>query len=87
MAKGQHLSQYQKGIVKRYYENKETINTQKLGELVSDLYLEENAKKAEKKWKSVETALLNAGANAARVQRIVETKDLKKLAELAGELF
>ncbi|MCZ7647230.1 MAG: hypothetical protein M5U26_18570 [Planctomycetota bacterium] len=87
MAKGQHLTPYQKGIVKRYYENKETLSTQKLGELIGDLYLETNAKKAEQKWKSVETALLNAGANPARVKKIMDDRNLEQLAKLAGELF
>jgi hypothetical protein len=87
MAKGQHLSAYQQGIVKRYYQNKDTLATQKLGELVSELYLCESPKKAEKIWKQVETALLNAGANKARVAKIMEDKDLTKLAALVNELF
>src|SRR6185503_20548995 len=61
MAKGQHLSHYQQGIVKRYYENKDTLATQKLGEIVGELYLAMgDAKKSEKLWKSAKTALLNA---------------------------
>jgi len=90
MAKGQFLSSYQKGIVKRYYENKDTLATQKLGEIVSELYLLEvdpNARKAERLWKSAETALLNAGAGKARVERVIAARDLKGLAELVSQLF
>ena len=87
MASGQFHSNYQKGIIKRYYENKDTISTQKLGEIVSELYLETNAAKAARLWKSAETALLNLGANKARVERIVATKDLQGMAKLVEELF
>ena len=91
MAKGQFLSSYQQGIVKRYYKNKDTIATQKLGEIVSELYLVEadpkGKKKAERLWKSAETALLNAGANKARVAKVIEERDLKGLAEVVNNLF
>ena len=63
MAKNQYLSPHQKGIVKRYYEHKGSIASQKLGEVVSELYLCESEKKANRLWKSARTALLNAGAN------------------------
>jgi len=88
MARGQHLTNYQQGIVKRYYENKDTIATQKLGEVVGELYLAAgDAKKSEKLWKSAKTALLNAKANAARVEKICAEKNLEALAKLVNELF
>jgi hypothetical protein len=87
MAKGQYLNRHQKGIVKRYYQNRETLATQKLGELVSELYLEENQKKRGRLWKRVETALLNAGAKKSRVGTVVGRQDLKALADMVAELF
>jgi len=88
MAKGQHLSHYQQGIVRRYYENKDTLATQKLGEVVSELYLASgDAKKTEKLWKSAKTALLNAKANAARVEKVCSDRNLEALAKLVNELF
>jgi hypothetical protein len=87
MAKGQHLSGHQKGIIKRFYENRETLSTQKLGELVSDLYLEADQKKAGRLWKRVETALLGAGADKSRVARVVGRQNLEELANLVAELF
>jgi hypothetical protein len=87
MAKGQFHSSYQKGIIKRYYENKEDISAQKLGEIVSDLYLEENDAKAKRKWESAQTALLALGANQARVDKIVAERNLQALAKLVEELF
>lgn len=88
MAKNQHLTPYQQGIVKRYYDHKSDLMSQKLGEIVSELYLAQgDEKKCAKLWKSAHTALLNAKAPAPRVEKIVAEKNLKGLAELTGELF
>ncbi len=87
MAKGQFHSAYQKGIIKRYYENKSDLSSQKLGEIVSDLYLESNPAKAARMWESAHAALIALGANKTRVERIVESKDLSALAKLVEELF
>jgi len=85
MAKGQHLSRHQKGIVKRYYENRDTIMANKLGELVSELYLAEG-KKADGLWKRVRTALENSKVQPKRIDAVVERRDLEGLARLVGEL-
>ena len=88
MAKGQNFTPYQQGIVRRYYENKDTLATQKLGEVVSELYLAAgDAKKSERLWKSAKTALLNAKANSARVEKLCAEKNLEALAKLVNELF
>ena len=87
MAKGQHLTPYQRGIVKRYYENKDTLMTQKLGDIVSDLYVCTDEKKARRLWKSARTALINAGVHENRAAKITEARDLDKLAEILNELF
>jgi hypothetical protein len=87
MAKGQFLSGHQQGIVKRYYENKSDISTQKLGEIVSDLYLESNPAKVKRLWASAETALINLGANRAQVEQVVKERNLGALAKLAEKLF
>jgi len=87
MAKGQFHTAHQKGIIQRYYENKGDINTQKLSEIVSDLYLEESAVKQKRLWASAETALLNLGANKAQVEQIVADRNLGALAKMAEKLF
>lgn len=87
MAGGQFHSEYQKGIIKRYYENKSDINSQKLGELVSDLYMETNPAKLKRKWDSVKTALLNLKVAPARVEKIVADRNLQALAKLVEEIF
>jgi hypothetical protein len=87
MAKGQFHTAHQKGIIKRYYENKSDISTQKLGEIVSELYLETSPVKIERLWKSAEGALISLGANKARVEKIIAEKNLQTLAKLVEELF
>lgn len=86
MAKGDFLSHHQKKIVNRYYEHRDTIMLNKLSEIVSDLYVCESEKKAASLWKSAGIALDNCGAPPSRVSRVVESRDIKALAELVGEL-
>lgn len=86
MAKGDFLSHHQKKIVNRYYEHHDTIMLQKLSETVSDLYLCESEKKAAALWKSAGTALDRCGVPPGRVSRVVESRDVKALAELVTEL-
>jgi hypothetical protein len=86
MAKGQHLSAYQKKIVNRYYEHLDTITITKLAESTSELYLCTEPKKAEKLWQTVARALDKTAAGDKQVKRILETKDIKGLAELVGKL-
>ena len=86
MAKGQDLSSHQRKIVHRYYEHRDTIMLQKLAEAVSDLYLCTSEKKAAALWKSAAVALKNAGAHPTRIERVVESRNVKALAELVQEL-
>lgn len=85
MAKGQHLSRHQQGIVKRYYDHRDTLSLQKLGEMVSELYLSEG-KKAERLWASAAGAMEKSGADPARIKRIVDSRNVTEFAALVNEL-
>jgi len=87
MAGKKELSSYQKGIVRRYYENREAISSQKLGEIVTDLYLCESEKKAERLWERVEKALAHSDANPAQVKQVLAERNVERLAELVNGLF
>jgi len=87
VAKGDYLTPYQKGIVRRYYEHKDSLMHQKLSEIVSDLYLCTDQKKADRLWKSAQKALQNLDAPAARVDRLIAGQDLEDLAALVSKLF
>ncbi|MEQ9617318.1 MAG: hypothetical protein RLN60_04710 [Phycisphaerales bacterium] len=86
MAKGQHLSNYQRKIVDRYYANLDTITLNTLGEIVSDLYLAESPKKIEALWKRAEKALAKADPEGKRAPQIVASRDIQALAAFVGEL-
>jgi hypothetical protein len=77
---------YQKGIIKRFYEHRDTLALQKLAEIVSDLYVETSEAKIKRSWGRVEKQLLAAGVHAHQAQSIVKDQDLGALAKLIGEL-
>ncbi|MEO0629815.1 MAG: hypothetical protein AAFY46_03690 [Planctomycetota bacterium] len=81
MAKGQNLSAHQQKIVKRYYENADTITITKLQELVTEIYLAEG-KKADTLWKRAHDHLKKTNIKPHVVDAIVEKRDVTKLAEL-----
>jgi hypothetical protein len=85
MAKGQHLTRHQQGIVKRYYAHLDTLSLQKLGELVSELYLAD-AKRAGKLWESARLALAKCGGDEKRIEAILAKRDVAGLAALVNDL-
>lgn len=86
MAKGDPLSKHQQKIVDRYYEHLDTAAIQRLGELVSELYLEQGTSKETRLWESVRTALAKTPADPARVQRVLSDRNVESLAKLVNEL-
>lgn len=86
MAKGEHLSRHQRGIVNRYYQNLDTISLAKLGELVSEICVRDDPKKLDKLWDRARLALDKLEVKEATVQRVLSTRDVKGLAELVNKL-
>ncbi|MEM1167494.1 MAG: hypothetical protein AAGI30_14560 [Planctomycetota bacterium] len=86
MAGGREYSRYQKGIINRYYQHRDTLMQQKLGEIVGELVLADSDKARERLWKRAEKALANLAANDARVRTILEERSPEKLAALVNEL-
>lgn len=86
MAKGQNLSRHQQGIVKRYYEHKDTIMLQKLGEIVSDLYVTTDMNKALKLWERAASALLNTHVDPMRMGKVLKSRKVEELAKLISDL-
>ncbi|GJM20206.1 MAG: hypothetical protein DHS20C15_01210 [Planctomycetota bacterium] len=77
---------YQQGIIKRFYENRDTIAIQKLAEVVSDLYVATTEKKIDAGWKRVYSNLITAGVHKHHAQSIVDDRDLGALARMVSEL-
>ena len=80
-------SAYQDRIVRNYYQNRNEIMLQRLGELVTDLYLAEGKAKS-RLWKRVAETLEKLKVPKSRVQHLVQSDNpalvantLKKLLE------
>ena len=73
---------YQRGIINRYYEHRDTLALQKLAEIVSNLYLETNANKKKRAWKSALAQMVAAGVHEKRAQEIADKEDLEGLAKV-----
>lgn len=78
-------TEHQKKIIGRYYENRDQIDQQRLAELVTNLYLAEDKKRA-KLWKSAEETMLRLKVPESRVQHVIATDDPAILAEVVNDL-
>jgi hypothetical protein len=83
-------SNYQNRIIRNYYQNRDTIMLQRLGELVTDLFLSEGKAKA-RLWKRVAEVLTKLKVPKSQVQHLVRSDNptlvanlLKKLLEESG---
>jgi len=80
-----NYSKHQQGIIKRYYENRESIDGEKLSELVTNLFLAEGKKK-EKLWKSAEDIMTRLKIPPERVRHVMASADPTILAEVVKDL-
>ncbi|MFM7149925.1 MAG: hypothetical protein ACKO23_08795 [Gemmataceae bacterium] len=76
---------HQQKIIKRYYDNQDSIGRQRLAELVGELYLAEG-KARQRVWKSIEGALKKLEIPQARIDHLKEKDDPALLANLVKEL-
>ena len=76
---------YQQKIIKRYYDNQDTLAAQKLAELVSDLYLA-TGKKRQRVWESLESAMQKLGIPQQRIDHLKKQDNPALVAELVKEL-
>ena len=79
-------SSYQQRVIRDYYRNRDGILVQRLGGLVSELYLAEGKSRV-RLWKRVSDALTTLKIPPARIQHIVESDNPALLAKLVEELL
>jgi hypothetical protein len=79
------FSSYQQKVIKRYYDNKDQIDEQRLSELVTNLYLA-SPKKQAKMWESAEELMNRMKIPATRIAHVMQTKDAAVLAKVVEEL-
>jgi len=76
---------YQQKIIKRYYDNQDAIKSQRLAELVTDLYLS-TGNKRERTWAQIVSALEKLGVPQARIEHLRKQDNPAMVAELVTEL-
>lgn len=78
-------SNYQKNIIKNYYENRESISLQRVQELVTELYLTEG-KKRKRHWESLVKHLQKLEVKQATIDHLVTQDDPQLVATLVQKL-
>jgi hypothetical protein len=81
----QDFSPYQQKIIKRYYNNQDAIQSQRLAELVTELYLS-SGKKLEKLWQSAATAMQKLGVPQSRIDHLLTQRKPDLVAQVVKEL-
>jgi len=79
-------SKYQQKIIKNYYENRDAISLQRLGELVTELYLA-TGKGRERQWKYIVSTLQKLGLPDERIEHLRKQDNPALLAKLVEELM
>lgn len=80
-----NYSEYQKKIIRRFYDNRDQVDEQKLAELVTNLYLAEGKKQA-KLWEQAQDMLTRLGVPASRIEHVMKSGDAAQLAEVVQDM-
>jgi hypothetical protein len=78
-------SAHQQKIIKRYYDNVDSISLHRLGEVVTELYLAEG-KKLDRLWTTVESLMQKLKVPTGQQKVILESKSIVRVAALVQEL-
>ena len=79
------FSNYQKDVIKRYYDNRDSIDQQKLSELCTNLFLAEGKKK-EKLWGRAQELMERLNVPPTRIDHVLKSADPAILAEVVQDL-
>ncbi|WP_339733930.1 hypothetical protein [uncultured Gimesia sp.] len=79
------FSNYQKDVIKRYYDNRESIDQQKLSELCTNLFLTEGKKK-EKLWERAQELMERLNVPPTRIAHVLKSADPAILAEVVQDI-
>jgi len=74
-------SNYQKGVINRYYANLDNIMLTNLANIVTDLYLAETKAKYEKLWERAEKAMKKLKIPQPIIDHIMEKRSVEILAK------
>ncbi|OHB66920.1 MAG: hypothetical protein A2V70_08800 [Planctomycetes bacterium RBG_13_63_9] len=79
-------SSYQQRVIRNYYRNQDTIMLQRLGDLVTDLYLAEGKPRA-RLWQRVAGALEKLKVPKKQVEHLVASDNPTLVANLLKQLL
>jgi len=79
-------SAYQQRVIRDYYKNRDAIMVQRLGELITDLYLAEG-KARQRLWKRVAAALEKLEVPKKQVQHLVDSDNPTLVANLLKQML
>ncbi len=85
MTDNPNRTRHQQKIIKRYYENRDAIDDQRLSELVTNLYLASGKKQA-KMWDTAQQIMERMELPQTRIDHVMEAKDPAVLARVVEEL-
>jgi len=74
-------SEHQIDVISNYYQNLDAIMLQKLGELVTELYLADTQKKKDRLWERAHKAMVKLKVPPAIVKHIMQKKNVEILAK------
>jgi len=74
-------SQYQKSVISGYYNNLDSIMLQKLGELVTELYLADTKTRKDRLWQRAHKAMVKLKIPPAIIDHIMKKQDVEILAK------
>ena len=80
-------TKHQQKAIKNFYDNKDIRLVQKLGELVSNLYLETNDKKKDTGWKKIKKMLTDLKVHPGEVEFLTKDKTLSLISKKLDEIF
>ncbi len=78
-------SPYQQKVIKRYYDNQDTLQQQRLAELVSELFLSQG-KKRQRAWEAAVAAMQKLGVPQSRIDHLRQQDNPALVAEVVQEL-
>jgi hypothetical protein len=76
---------YQQKVIKRYYDNQEIIQRQRLADLVGELFLAKG-KKRKRAWEAAAAAMQKLGVPQSRIDHLLKQDNPALLAEVVKEL-
>jgi hypothetical protein len=77
---------HQRKIIKRYYDNRDQLDEQRLAELVTSLYLATTEKQREKLWTSAKETMERLEVPKSRIEHVCAKRDPAVLAEVVKDV-